>query len=399
MKTLPRIVGVLMILFLCCVLKAVGATDDHLTEPKIDLVFVIDTTGSMSDEIREVKMHIKNVIEEVLEGTPKPNVSIGFVIYRDYPDEEQEYLYKIYSMTNDIDTVMKNLEEIIARGGGDYEEVVTIGLEVAINKLNWRISNGNGTEGEIIGYDEFQNPIYASTGPIKRMMVLIGDAPPRTKEYSGEGTSIEPLPEYGENIEDAIKKNITIFTVSGSGMNQEGIQIWREIAQETDGEYEHLTYDRRNVNEYIFEEELDEEWAEKAMTYSDYDVSDGSILTNSLGDFVKEAVISTAESMGVRYDDHTKDLQYVGDVGYLVDSNSDTVFDVFYCNETGEVTNVELRAGNYLIDFNGDNNWDFIYNDAEGLKTYQENVLSGFEFIIVICGIVFLIIFGKQRRF
>ena len=49
-----------MILSVCCVSKAVEEVDPQLIEPKIDLVFVIDTTGSMSDEIREVKMHIKN---------------------------------------------------------------------------------------------------------------------------------------------------------------------------------------------------------------------------------------------------------------------------------------------------------------------------------------------------
>jgi len=398
MKNIYCILGVLVILSLCCVSNAVGEDDTQLVAPKIDLVFVIDTTGSMYDEIREVKMHIKNMIEEVLEGSPRPDVSIGFVIYRDYPDQEREYLYKIYPMTTDIDTVMENLEEIQAAGGGDYEEAVTLGLHMAINNMDWRVSNGDGSEDDIIGYDQYQNPIYASGTPIKKMMVLIGDAPPRTFDYLSTEVSVAPLPTYKENIEDAKDKNIVIYTVSGSGMNDVGIEIWKEIAEETGGEYEHLTYERRDVQDYIIEKELDEEWVESVKEYSDYDRSDNTIMTNSLGDFVKEAVVQNAEAMGVRYDGQESNLQYVSNIGYLVDSDGDETLDTFHNYETRELTDVKLEADNYLIDYDGDSKWDFVYNNAGGLSSYQEQSLPGFELLFMIMGIVVSILIMKKYR-
>jgi len=57
----------------------------------IDIVFVIDSTGSMSDEIREVKTHLVKIIKEVKKGKPSPELRVGIVVYRDHRPEEKEY--------------------------------------------------------------------------------------------------------------------------------------------------------------------------------------------------------------------------------------------------------------------------------------------------------------------
>jgi hypothetical protein len=408
MKNLYRMVSIGLVLLMCCASLGVHSSDEKLVEPKIDLVFVIDTTGSMSDEIREVKMHIKNVIETILAGTPKPDISIGFVIYRDYPDQEQEYVYKVFLMTTDIEAVMAYLKEIDANGGGDEEETVTIGLDVAINEMNWRVVDANGTEGAIIGYDSNQNPIYASTSPVKRMMFLIGDAPPRTREYLDSSETVRRLPDYKENIEDAKANSITIYTISGSDMNDEGIRIWQEIANETGGEYEKLTYERKNIEEYVEEEKLDEHWVDTVKNESDYDASDGTILTNSLGKFMEYAVVSEAMSLGVRYSDETsgsenqQDVLYITYIGYLLDSDNDTVFDIFHNNETGKNTTVNFKNDDYLIDVEGDGTWDYAYNKAEGLVIYQKNTagfeLFGISMILIIGVIAGVIVFLKRKK-
>jgi len=407
MKNLYGMINIGLVLLTICASLEVHGSDETLVKPKIDIVFVIDTTGSMSDEIREVKMHIKNLIETILAGTPKPDIAIGFVIYRDYPDQETEYVYKIFPMTTDIEAVMAYLEEIIADGGGDYEETVTIGLDVAINEMNWRIVDTNETEEVIIGYDLNQNPIYTSSSPVKRMIFLIGDAPPRTTEYLNPAETVHRLPNYKENIEDAKAKSIIIYTISCSGMNDEGILIWQEIANETGGEYEQLTYERKNIEDYVAEEKLDECWVDTVKNESDYDASDGTILTNSLGKFMEYAVVSEAKSLGVRYSDETpgskdqQDILYVNDIGYLLDSDNDTVFEIFHSNMTGKNTSVKLNNDDYLIDVDGDGAWDYTYDNIEGLVTYQEN-LAGFELfeilmIFTISVIVGVILFIKRK--
>ena len=285
---------------------------------RLDIVFVIDSTGSMSDEIREVKMHIRNIIEDLQNGTPPPDMLVGFVAYRDYQDEEDEYIYRMYLLTSDIDEALSNLDEIDASGGGDYKEVVTIGLDIAINEMNWRESDDN------ITYDDNQNPIFSNTST-RRMIFLIGDAPPRTKPYQDpSGTEETPL-DYNTNIEDAQQKNIIICTVSGSGMNDLGIDIWKEIAEQTFGEYEPLTYERQLLTQYVEERGLDDEWIDAGRESSDYDPGSGTIATNNLGDFVKSNVQLQAELMGSEY--NTNVANHVGDLGFFFDNSDDGEFD------------------------------------------------------------------------
>lgn len=386
--------------------------NDQSEEPRIDIVFVIDSTGSMSDEIREVKMHIKNLISEISEGTPKPNMSIGFVTYRDYKDEEPDYLYKRFLLTEDIDEAIKNLEEIEAMYGGDYKEAVTVGLEVALNEMNWRVANG-----ENYGYDEYQRPINTSNTSIKRMMFLIGDAPPRTKEYHGSGESVEIPPDYKDKIEDAKRKDIVIYTISGSGMDSEGVRIWKEIAEETGGKYEELTYERKNIQDYVVEEELDEDWIESVKNESDYDSYGGTILTNSFRTFVKSAVVTEAESMGVEFIETKEDLNdayFVGDIGFFIDSENDGIFDTFFSNKTGSNTHFELQDNDtYLIDNNGDGTWDYTYNvmsdtivvlgekgeiNEKETNALQEILWVVFIGLVVVVAIISVIVFLCRKK-
>lgn len=392
MKNLTKILSIGMILLMCSLSLEVCGEDTTQVTPKIDLVFVIDTTGSMSDEIREVKMHIQNIIEELRTGTPTPDVAVGFVIYRDYPDQESAYVFHLYPLSTDIDTVLANLEQFIAAGGGDEEETVTIGLDVAINEMNWRTSDGNGTDGVIIGYDPYQNPIYSSSSPIKRVMFLIGDAPPRTRDYQGPEPPIRPLLDYTQNIKDAQQKNITIYTISCSGMNDNGIRIWQEIANKTGGNYEQLTYERRDIEQYVEEEKLDESWVGAMENSSDYDASTHSIVTNSLGDFVRSSVLSEAKSMGIRFGDEIVEgdnIVTLPGLGSLIDQNNDSIFDVFHNTTTGRNTTVTFTGSSYLLDVNGDGRWEYSYTGADGVVPYQES-LVGFESY----GIVLLFVVG-----
>lgn len=401
MKINRKIIGMSIVLFCLTAGPVLSVESEHQT-PQLDLVFVIDTTGSMSDEIREVKMHIRNVIEDLINGTPKPDVRIGFVLYRDYPDQEQEYVYKLYPFTKDIDVVLEYIEEFQAYGGGDYEEVVTIGLDVAIHDLEWRVNDNKTPSMQFMYYDENQHPVYYITPVefegvlLKKMIFLIGDAPPRTRPYANLQEEYRQLPHYTENIEDAKDKDIQIFTISCSGMNAEGNAIWEEIAHQTNGKFEVLRYERKNIHTYIEEEGIDASWAESVKSMSDYSGSDESILTNSLGGFVRSAVFEQAESLGVRYTQTNPMNQtrvYIGDVGYLVDQNNNSFFDGFFCNVTSEIKPIILMNETYFIDVDNDGIWDYSYNNAQGVVSSQ--VISKKDSIsLVFIGAFGIIILG-----
>jgi hypothetical protein len=63
------------------------------------------------------------------------------------------------------------------------------------------------------------------------------------------------------------------------------------------------------------------------------------------------------------------------DLGYLLDTNGDGLFDAFHDNASGSKTTVEMRDGAYLIDADGNQVWDHEFNITNGILTvrYQFN--------------------------
>jgi PKD repeat protein len=101
------------------------------------------------------------------------------------------------------------------------------------------------------------------------------------------------------------------------------------------------------------------------------------------------------------------DAQYVGDLGYLIDTNGDGIYDMFYSNSTGLTTPVELQDdGTYLINSDNDSDWDDIYDpQTKQVTTYpkeEENqmlsplmILGG---ILGFIAVLFLLILLLTRR-
>ncbi len=180
--------------------------------PRIDVVFTLDATGSMADEIEPVKEKIRELVAEIAAGTPTPDVRFGLVAYRDRGDE---YVTRVFPLTRDIDDLVASLDRIQAGGGGDGPESVNEALHVALTRSGWDTA--------------------ANTAKI---LFLIGDAPPHL-DYPQDY-------DFRQEARNASKSGITIHPISCSGNTADGIGIFREIASITGGEFEHLTY-RREV--------------------------------------------------------------------------------------------------------------------------------------------------------
>ena len=97
-------------------------------------------------------------------------------------------------------------------------------------------------------------------------------------------------------------------------------------------------------------------------------------------------------------------ITYLEDIGYLIYNNTNATYDSFYCNATQNETLVHLQDdGSYLIDSDGDEKWDYIYDPAsEGINLYQEDEedkgkgVSGF-LLITIIGAMVLVLYIKRR--
>ncbi len=175
--------------------------------PRMDVVFLVDTTGSMGDEIGVVKKSLVDMIAEIEGGTPRPDVRFGLVIYRDRGDD---YVTRIFKLTDDTDAVIKEVNAIEASGGGDEPESVNEALHVTINDMNW---------------DRDVNT--------EKTIFLIGDAPPNV--YENDYT-------WESETKAALKKEIIINTIGASGLSAEGVDTFTKIAKGSEGTFQYLTY-------------------------------------------------------------------------------------------------------------------------------------------------------------
>lgn len=175
---------------------------------QLDLVFLIDATGSMGDEIDKLKASMHAIAAEVARLPARPDVCFGLVAYRDHGDA---FLIRSHDFTNDLSDFQSALNRLQANGGGDYPEALNEALHDTVHTLSWR---GDGTT---------------------RMVFLVADAPPHL-DYAG--------PQYDVSMTAALGKGIKIFSVGASGLDKQGEYIQRQLAQYTGGKFVFLTYDQ-----------------------------------------------------------------------------------------------------------------------------------------------------------
>jgi hypothetical protein len=164
----------------------------------VDLAFILDTTGSMSEEIAAVKATIQKVAASF--DTRSVRIRIGLVEFKDRTDA---FVTKVYPMTTDVAKFSREVAAIQANGGGDTPEAVNEGLHVGLTGLDW------------------------SGSAVVKMAFLIGDAPPHL-DYPNDA-------DYAADMRDAAHRGIQVFTVAASGMDDLGQVVWRQIAQYTGG--------------------------------------------------------------------------------------------------------------------------------------------------------------------
>lgn len=172
----------------------------------MDIVFAVDATGSMGDEINYLQAELADVIEKVKQKNPRLSLNMGSVFYR---DKEDEYLTVQQDITPDISSVLEFINKQGANGGGDEPEAVDAAMEVAINNFHWR------------------------EDARARVMFLVLDASPHH-----EKESTDKLKKYTEL---AAKKGIRIVPIVCSGIDKAGEYLMRSIALATNGNYIFLT--------------------------------------------------------------------------------------------------------------------------------------------------------------
>jgi Mg-chelatase subunit ChlD len=198
MKIINLLAG---ISFAALLIAPVHAATQELQE-RVEVAFVLDTTGSMGDLIDGAKRKIWSIASTIVDSNPDADVAMALVAYRDRGDE---YVVKTFDLSEDIQGIYGKLTRLEADGGDDTPESVNEALDVAVRKLQW--SQGDH---------------------VKRIVFLVGDAPPHM-DYAQER-------QYPEIVKAAVKRDIIVNTVQAGDMD-ETTPIWKEIAQYGQGRY------------------------------------------------------------------------------------------------------------------------------------------------------------------
>ncbi len=172
---------------------------------QLDLMFMIDTTGSMGDELTYIQKELEDVIKRVSDAT-QADIQLSVNFYR---DEGDEYVVRPFEFTKDIKTALDQIAKQCSDGGGDYPEAVIKALDNAVNEHQWRSDS-------------------------EKLMFLVLDAPPHLDDGRQN---------YARLVKAFAKKGIRVIPVASSGVDTDTEYLLRSIALATGGTYTFLTND------------------------------------------------------------------------------------------------------------------------------------------------------------
>ncbi|MEA3277544.1 MAG: vWA domain-containing protein [Pseudomonadota bacterium] len=177
----------------------VSLTNDR---PKVEVAFVLDTTGSMGGLIQAAKEKIWSIASTMASAQPAPEIRMGLVAYRDRGDS---YVTRVVDLSSDLDSMYATLMDFRADGGGDGPESVNQALYDGVQKLSW-------------SQDE----------QTYRVLFLVGDAPPHM-DYQDDV-------KWPKTVETAHKLGIRVNAIQ-CGNDGSATEAWRKIAALGQGRY------------------------------------------------------------------------------------------------------------------------------------------------------------------
>lgn len=177
------------------------------TAPKLDLMIMCDTTGSMGDELEYLKVELEDIVKSIKSQNSNipTRVSVNF-----YRDSEDDYEVRQFPFSENIDKVAEAIREQSASGGGDFPEAVHTALDSAVNKHDW------------------------SDDSVK-IMFLVLDAPPHD--------DVQIIDSVNKYVAKAAEMGIRIVPIASSGIDKSTEYLLRTMAFTTGGTYTFLTDD------------------------------------------------------------------------------------------------------------------------------------------------------------
>lgn len=183
--------------------------DDRATpRSAVDVMFMVDTTGSMGDELNYLKVELRDVVRQVEHDYPNVALRLSVNFYRDTSDR---YVVRSFPFTTNVVEVQNQIAAQSANGGGDTPEAVDAALQSVVVDHQW------------------------SPSARARLAFLVLDAPPHQ--------SPQTLERFHDATRKAAAAGIEIIPVIGSGAHKDTEYLMRSAAILTGGTYVFLTDD------------------------------------------------------------------------------------------------------------------------------------------------------------
>lgn len=178
---------------------------ERAAHDQLDVALVIDTTGSMADELTYLQAELDSIATRVTEAYPDADTRWALIVYRDDGDE---YVTRVFDFTT-LEPMRASLREQSAGGGGDYPEASHVALR-DMASLDWRDGAG-----------------------VARLAFWIADAPHHE----------EAEVSWAAALRSAVQLDVHVYPIASSGIDPETELSMRSAAQLTGGRYLFLTDD------------------------------------------------------------------------------------------------------------------------------------------------------------
>lgn len=181
---------------------------DDATLDDLDLIFCIDVTGSMEDDIDSVKVAAASIVDTIAKND---NYRVAIIAYRDWDDSMGLPMFEDYAFSTDKAAIIANINSLSVGGGDDTPEAVFEALMRGIDSKavgGWRNN-------------------------VNKQIILMGDAPPHNPSREGLTPAI-----VAKAAEDADPVVIQALVVGNEGLyDSEAVEAFRELAELTKGNF------------------------------------------------------------------------------------------------------------------------------------------------------------------
>ena len=191
---------------------SVDLSADSLKLNVIEIMLVVDVTGSMSDELEFLEAELTDVISRIAANDSSTAIKLAMLFYRDTGDGVPFDYYDFTDVTTEqgLSSMLSKLKKQRASGGGDYPEAVDDALEMAVNK-QW------------------------STGATTKIIFQVLDAPAHNRSENKE--------KLASAVETAAERGIRFCPIICSGASTDTEYTMREAAIYTGGTFIFVTDD------------------------------------------------------------------------------------------------------------------------------------------------------------